>query len=118
MKTLENIIEQIENLTESQLVELNNTYCQSCSIYDSEVFSNDEEFFEMFYPNAGDGLKVAQAVHFGDYNYSHNWVTFNGYGNLKSIYSFGVDDLCELVSVIAEYVLENSEEFEHILDLY
>jgi len=117
MKTKQNIIDQIENFTSSELVELNNAYCQSCNIPDSEVYANDEEFFEIFYPNAGDGLKVAQAVHFGDYNYSHDWVRFNGYGNLETIYSFGTEDLCELVSVIAERIIECPEDFDNIFDL-
>ena len=117
MKTVQNIIDQIENLTSSELVALNNLYCQSCNMYDSEVYANDEEFFQVFYPNAGDGLKVAQAVTFGNYNYNDDWVRFNGYGNLETIYDFSTEDLVDLVSVIAEYVLEHTEEFEDVLDL-
>ncbi len=118
METIKNqIIELINNMDQNELVELNNLYCQSANIYDSEVFSNDEEFFSMFYPNAGDGLKVAQAVFYGDYNYSHDWVTFNGYGNLQSYGYFTTDDLCEHVSVIAEYIEENADDFIDLIDV-
>ena len=113
---VEAIINQINGLNESDLVALNNAYCESCNI-DGYIYSNDEEFFTLFYPNAGDGLKVAQAVFYGDYNYSHDWVTFNGYGNLQSYLYIDENALCELVSVIAEYIAENPHEFSHILDL-
>jgi len=111
------IIELINNMDQNELVQLNNLYCQSANIYDSEVFSNDEEFFSLFFPNAGDGLKVAQAVFYGDYNYSHDWVSFNGYGNLQSYCYFTTDDLCELVSTIAEYIEENADDFSDLIDV-
>jgi hypothetical protein len=113
----EQIIELINNMTQSELVELNNTYAQSCNMYDSEIFSNDEEFFSMFYPNAGDGLKVAQAVFYGDYNYSHDWVAFNGYGNLQSYGYITTDELCELVPTIAEYIEENPNDFSSLINI-
>ena len=118
METIKNqIIELINNMDQNELVQLNNLYCQSADIYDSEVFSNDEEFFAMFYPNEGDGLKVAQAVCYGDYNYSHDWVTFNGYGNLQSYNYFTTDNLCELVSTMAEYIEENADDFSDLIDV-
>lgn len=111
------IIDLINNMNQHELVELNNLYCQSADIYDSEIFSNDEEFFNMFYPNAGDGLKVAQAVFYGDYNYSHDWVTFNGYGNLQSYSHINTDNICELVETIAEYIEENPNDFDNLIDI-
>jgi hypothetical protein len=109
------ILQQIKEMTESQLIELNNLYSQSIGS-DSEVFNNDEEFFEMFYPNPGDGLKVAQAVFYGDYKYCHQYVKFNGYGNLVSFDFFDIDDLCELAEVIAEYILENFNDFDYLFN--
>lgn len=109
------IVEAINNMAQSELISLNNTYCQCCNI-ESEVYGNDEDFFATFFPNAGDGLKVAQAVHFGSYNYSHDWVRFNGYGNLESIANFGIEELCELPQTIAEYVSENETEFANLFD--
>lgn len=115
METLKNqILNAINNAKEAELIELNNRYAQECNMHDSEVFNNDEEFFEMFYSNSGDGLKVAQAVFYGDYNYSHRYVCFNGYGNLKSYDYFEVKDLCELPEVISEYVSENFTDFNDL----
>lgn len=115
MKTkTEQLTEQIENLSESELIQLNNTYCQCCNI-GSEVWINDEEFFETFFSGSSP-YEVLQCAHFGDYNLSYDYVKFNGYGNLESFDSFDVDDLCEYPSVIAEYALENESDFDHILN--
>jgi len=111
------IIELINNMTENELVQLNSLYCEHACIYDGEIFSNDEEFFSIYFPNAGDGLRVAQAVFYGDYNYSHNWVKFNGYGNLQSYSHITTDDLCELVPTIAEFIEENPNDFEHLINV-
>lgn len=122
MKTLNeqtvSIINQIEKLNKSDLIDLNNTYCQSINNTDGDIFENDEEFFAMFYPNAGDGLEVARCVFYGNYNYSDKYVTFNGYGNLESFDYMDTDKLCELVTTMAEYIIENENEFSHLLDFF
>jgi hypothetical protein len=106
-----------ENFNSNQLLELNNAYCEAINNMDNQIFSNDEDFFEMFFPNAGDGLRVAQAVHYGDYKYSHDYVMFNGYGNLQSYDYISAKELCELPETMAEYIAENFNEFSH-LDLF
>lgn len=111
---LTSIIEQINNMTASELIDLNNTYCQSANYSDSEIFSNDDDFFTTFFGN--DVLRAVQATQFGDYNYSHDYVTFNGYGNLDSFDRMTADNLCELVPTMAEYILENEDDFSHLFD--
>jgi hypothetical protein len=106
-----------ENFNYNQLLELNNAYCEAINNMDNQIFSNDEDFFEMFFPNAGDGLRVAQAVFYGDYKYSHDYVMFDGYGNLQSYDYISAKELCELPEVMAEYIAENFNEFTH-LDLF
>jgi len=107
------IIEQINNLSESELIELNNLYCQSIGSED-EIYGNDEYFFETFF--SGNVNEALRAAHFGTYNWSHEYVKFNGYGNLESFNSFTVKDLCEYVETIAEYAIENQSEFDNLLD--
>ena len=70
-----------ENLSDNEKVSLWNEYCSEESI-DGEIFVNDEEFFEMFFVN--DVIKAVQATQYGKYNYSDEYVVFNGYGNLDS----------------------------------
>ena len=108
------IIAEINDMNEAQLIELNNTYCDSCNMPDNLIYSNDEEFFEML---DWSGLRVAQATFYGDYNYSHDWVTFNGYGNFQSYHYFTTDQLVDLVSTIAEYITENYNDFSHLFSI-
>ncbi len=110
------ILNAINSATQEQLVELNNIYCQSCNI-NGEIYSNDESFFEMFYSKSGDSLKFAQDAFYGDYNYFHIWVTFDGYENLKSYANISTEQLCELPDVISEYIDENFNNFKQ-LDIF
>lgn len=109
--TKQEIIDQINEMTSSELVALNNTYADAINS-DSQIYSNDEEFFELFYHQSP--MEVARAVCFGDYNYSHDWVEFDGYGNLKSYYTITTDDLCERIDVIADYIIENPYDFNFV----
>lgn len=107
--TLDQVIDIINAMDESELVQLNNEYCQEISSPDSEIWGNDEDFLCTFFSNNPDSL--ARAIFYGDYNYSHNYVRFNGYGNLETFDWFEPKDLCELVPTIAEYILENPKNF-------
>ena len=57
---LQPIIEQIESMDESNLVQLNNLYCSENSI-EGDIWMNDEEFFNTFFPNTYEAL---QRCHF------------------------------------------------------
>jgi hypothetical protein len=109
---IQQITDAINGATANELIELNNRYCQEINDSDSEIFDNDEEFFAMFYPNAGDALRAVQAAFYGDYNFSDNYVKFNGYGNLESINYMDVDQLCEFPATMAEYMAENWHNFK------
>ena len=111
---IQTIIDEINAMTEAELIELNNVYCDSCNMPDNYIYSNDEEFFEML---GWSGLRVAQAVFYGDYNYSHAWVTFDGYGNLQSYHFFTTEQLVDLVGTMAEYIADNSEYFQFLFNL-
>jgi predicted DNA-binding helix-hairpin-helix protein len=96
-------------MTEGELVELNNDYCRSASYNDDEVHANDEDFFATYFDN--DVMGAVRAVSYGSYNYTHTYVKFNGYGNLESFSYFRVDDLCENVETMAEYIADNLHDF-------
>ena len=62
-----------------------------------DYYPNDEEFFNTFYMD--EPYKLVQAIAYGDYRYSDNFVKFDGYANLKSVYEIPYEDDCaELVS--------------------
>lgn len=81
-KTEEAVKEYISGLTDSETVSAHNQMCDNLNYPDDQIFSNDEEFFNTFFDNRV--LEAVRAVAYGDYNYSHDWVKFNGYGNLES----------------------------------
>jgi len=107
------IVKLINEMAQDELIQLNNTYCQNISSED-EVFENDEEFFDTYFENKTH--EALRAAHFGDYNWSHNYVKFNGYGNLESFDYFEVSDLCELPQTMAEYIEENFSDFEFLFN--
>lgn len=104
IKTIDAITEYLNNLGDSDLIALHNEYCQENS-YEDEIYSNDEEFFNIFFAN--DVLKVVQAVSYGSYNYTDKYVQFNGQGNLNS--SNSAQELAS-VSDIASAILNGNFE--------
>lgn len=107
-KNLESVKEYLDCLDDSELVNVNNEYCQNHNM-DDEIYINDEDFFNTFFE--GKVLEAVRAVSFGEYNYSHEYVVFNGYGNLESFNN--PTDRVDIES-IAEDILENPENYNGI----
>ncbi len=105
---LKAIEQYLNNCNDDELFIIHNEYCESCNYSDDEVFNNDEEFLNTFFSNANDAVRAAS---YGDYNYSHSYVKFNGYANLDSsdYISTFVD-----VSEIANDILENEQNYSSI----
>jgi len=106
------IIASIENMGSEELLILNNVFCDVMDYHDDHIFYNDEEFFNMFFGNKP--IEGARAAVYGDYNFHHDYVKFNGYGNLESIDFIGVEDLPDIIDNIVDAIEENFEEFEHL----
>ena len=79
---LESVKEFLNNSNTDTLVAFHNQYCQNCNYSDNEIFTNDDEFFNTFFE--GRVIEAVRAVAYGEYNYSHEYVQFDGYGNLIS----------------------------------
>lgn len=107
---LQPIIEQIKNLNESDLIQLNNLYCSEIS-HGSEVYDNDEEFFDIYFPNSYNAL---QRCYFGKYNWNDTYVSINDYGNIESFDTFYTSDLPESVESIAEWCYDNQNLCEYL----
>ena len=114
-KFIKAIIEEINCFDNDQMVQLNNEYCDQQNCPDDQIYSNDANFFADVY--GGDVMEAVRAVSYGDYNYTHDWVKFNGYGNLESMNVIGEDDLCESIDTIAEEVADNFHNYDHLFDL-
>jgi hypothetical protein len=109
--TEQQIFDAIMVMDENELIQLNNLYCQSTNCFDNEIFGNDDDFMETFFGRGTAPMRLAQAIYYGDYHYYHEYVRFNGYGNLETFQNMTVNELCENVNTISEYVLENINEF-------
>ena len=115
-KTEEAVREYISGLTDSETVSAHNQMCDNLNYPDDQIFSNDEDFFNTFFENRV--LEAVRAVAYGDYNYTHDWVKFNGYGNLEST-NFPADwiDEPQLIEDIMnnpdDYYIEFEEEEEN-----
>lgn len=91
----EYLINYLENLSNDELLEVNNQYDE----YDP-IYYNDEDFFEMF----SSGHEIARAIYYGDYKYPDNFVKINDLGNLESA-NF-IDDLIDIDNLA--YILEDA----------
>jgi hypothetical protein len=72
-----------ENLEDGDKISLWNEYCSENKNGEDEIYSFDEEFFEIFFSEKP--MEAARAASFGTVNWSDEYITFNGYGNLESI---------------------------------
>ncbi|MFM1781644.1 MAG: phage SIOphi [Pseudomonadota bacterium] len=106
------IIAAIENMCSEDLFMLNNIFCDVMSCYDDQIFGNDEEFFNMFFE--GKPMEAARAAVFGDYNFHHEYVKFNGYGNLESFDFIGIENLPDSLDRIVDAIEESFNAFEDL----
>ena len=84
--TQEMILEYLKNaLEDAELVELWNIYCDNDYIF---PFDDPESFFNETFGTAYDACRALQ---FGEVSWNDCYITFDGYGNLKSSNYF--DDL-------------------------
>ena len=109
--TLSQVIEIIKDMDSHEIFDLNNTFCGEANYTDDIIYENDDEFFDFAFNTKQEAVRAAI---YGDYNYHHDFVKFDGYGNLQSFEYISYNDLPDLVQNIAEYILENFEPFEYL----
>ncbi len=101
--------EQLEDTDFDTMLEAYNFYCGENSY--EEFLNNDEELFETYFKNS---LEAVRATHYGDYNFAHDYVKFNGYGNLDSYNDFEVElEILEDTS-FHNYIIDWLEDFSFI----
>ena len=113
MKTREQIKDAIKMMTDNDIMELNNIFCELENYIDNYIYINDDEFFNLFFQER---IDIARAVQYGDYNISHEYVKFNGYGNLETMGYLDLNDLADTVDNIADSVEENWENYKHLFN--
>lgn len=94
-------LEMLSNLTDSEWLEIHSDYDP-----DSQLFSFDDDFFDTFF--AGRPMEAARAASFGDIGWGHEYIYFNGCGNLET-----TDDIWDVLnkSELITYYKENKNHF-------
>jgi len=111
-RNIEEVLEYLETLDDSDTIAAHNQYCQN-NRYEDEIYNNDEYFFNEYFLN--NVIAAVRAVSYGEYSYGHEYVKFNGYGNLESFSSPSkhVD-----LTAKANDILENERDYSFLdLDL-
>lgn len=90
-----------ENKDDSEKVSLWNEYCSEQSNED-EIYDFDDEFFDTYFANKP--MEAARAASFGEVNWSDDYISFNSYGNLKSLSNpiHAIDE-----TALIEWLIEN-----------
>lgn len=103
----------VEGMDDDSKLEFFHKYCEKYNFEDF-LYENDEEFFDIFYSN-NNIIELIQNLQYGDYRINDEYVTFDGYGNLKSYATLAdaLDDLLDK-SILIDYLLETKE----FLDIY
>lgn len=89
------------------------------SLDNLEYQENDEEFFNTYFYN--DPMGAIRATQYGEYNYTDEFVKFNGYGNLDSASeSYVTEEMQDSINEIIDQVIENYSNLDldsDIMDL-
>jgi hypothetical protein len=120
-QTIENVKAYLlENMAEIKSIVSELNSWNGC-LESLEIFENDEEFFDMMYPDKP--MEAVRAAHYGEYNYNDPYVRFNGYGNLESLGEYELDkEYKESIDEIIDQLIENqshvylSSELEELLN--
>ena len=73
------------------------------SLEEYEYYDMEYTFNELL--SGLEPLEIARMINFGDFNYNHDYWTFNGYGNIESIDEY---ELKEILIDDYEYILETA----------
>ena len=65
-------------ISERQLLDLWNAFCEDDNCFDDRIWFNDQEYFDMHEFNV---RHVSTAVKNNRYNFDHKWATLDGYAN-------------------------------------
>ena len=104
-RTVQAVKEYLNNISDSDLLHIYNAVHQELGYGDDEIYINDEEFFKMYFEN--NVWEAIQRIHFGDWEYSDDYVKFNGYGNIVSFRNIS-DEIS--IDELAQNVIDNIDD--------
>ena len=98
---LQQVIKQLKQ-DDSTLLQAYSEYASNNG-YDS-VYDNDDESINMMFTDSHEALRAA---FYGDYNPSHAYFTFNGYGNLQSFEYLDSENSPIDIEELAQWIVNN-----------
>ena len=116
MKNTNNTLAAIQlNQAIEQLKQDDSVLLQAYSEYSAEngydsVYDNDDDSINIMFENTHDALRSA---FYGDYNPSHAYFTFNGYGNLQSFEYLDSDNSPIDVSELSQWLISEDKLAEY-----
>ena len=105
---MENIKEYLLNNMElvKELVQELNSWNNCFDFLD--YMKNDEDFFNCYFNN--NVLEAVRSVCYGNYNYMHDYVKIDAYGNLQSCNEWELQaEIRDYIDEIIEELMENKE---------
>lgn len=105
---LSQVIEKLKQ-DDSNLLQAYSEYVSN-NDYDSVYYNDDENINAVFFADTHDALRSA---FYGDYNPSHAYFTFNGYGNLQSFEYLDSDNSPIDISELAEWLISEDKLSEY-----
>lgn len=81
MTRYEKILEVVNNMSDSDLLQVYNNICDEQFYSDDMIYSMDE-LNELL--SGWDPFDIARAIYYGDCCPQHDYFKFNGYGNIES----------------------------------
>lgn len=111
------ILEILEGLTDSELLNVHREYLNETNGYDDEIYTLDD--LDMI-AEGQDAYWLLCRAFYGDFNPTADYFKFNGYGNIQSIFSYELSSYIDMEDM-AEYCVDNdkalyNDEIQEILD--
>lgn len=105
----ETFLEHWDELTNAEKIALFNEYASEHDA-DNYIYDFSEELFNEFFAKPAD---AARAVVFGSVDWSHDYIRFNGYGNLQSMTE---RDAAEFAEMYADEIYDADAYGDYIDD--
>ena len=116
-RKVELILEVLEGLRDIELLSVHREYLNEINGYDDEIYTLDD--LDMIVEGQ-DAYWLLCRAFYGDFNPTADYFKFDGYGNIKSIFSYELSSYIDMED-IAEYCVDNgkslyNDEIQEILD--
>ena len=102
----EQLKDWFDEQSDSELIDLHNSYCQSAG-YDDNMVYYMEDLFSTFFCDVKDVYRDVICQLDDDFRSHHNYARFNGYGNVES--ETRVDDWVDVDDIISHIIAEDDD---------